>query len=105
VAGSVPRGDRVFGVCGPPELTAFVTSAAIFFSSSAVNSVRAQEVGYMAPWSRFAAPSKPNAVSVLSAPRSLKEPVRGPGGGGMTHGEIVFGVDTHKDIHVGAIVD
>src|SRR5512132_180256 len=42
------------------QLTAFFTSAAIFFSSPAVSFVSAKEVGHMAPSSRFAASWKPN---------------------------------------------
>src|SRR5438093_5860487 len=45
-----------------PQLTAFFTSAPIFFSSAAVNSLSAKEVGHMAPSSRFAASSKPNVA-------------------------------------------
>jgi hypothetical protein len=43
-----------------PQLTAFFTSATIRFSSAAVNSFSAKEVGHMAPSSRFAASWKPN---------------------------------------------
>ena len=43
-----------------PQLTAFLTSAAILFSSAVVNFVNAKEVGHMAPSSRFAASWKPN---------------------------------------------
>jgi hypothetical protein len=43
-----------------PRLTAFLTSAAILFSSTVVNFVNAKEVGHMAPSSRFAASWKPN---------------------------------------------
>jgi outer membrane protein assembly factor BamB len=43
-----------------PQLTAFFTSAAIRFSSAAVNSVRAYEVGHIAPSSSFAVSLKPN---------------------------------------------
>src|SRR4029453_788183 len=43
-----------------PHRTAFLTSAAIFFSSAGVNSSSAKEVGHILPWSRFAASWKPN---------------------------------------------
>jgi hypothetical protein len=43
-----------------PHLTAFLTSAAIFFSSAGVNSSSAKEVGHILPSSRFAASWKPN---------------------------------------------
>jgi hypothetical protein len=45
-----------------PQLTAFFTSAAIFFSSAAVSSVSAKEVGHMVPSSRFASSLKPNVA-------------------------------------------
>ncbi len=45
-----------------PQLAAFFTSAAIFFSSAAVSSVSAKEVGHIAPSSRFADSSKPNVA-------------------------------------------
>jgi hypothetical protein len=38
-----------------PQLTAFFTSAAIFFSSAGVNPSSAKEVGHILPSSRFAA--------------------------------------------------
>jgi hypothetical protein len=43
-----------------PHRTAFLTSAAIFFSSAGVNSSSAKEVGHILPSSRFAASWKPN---------------------------------------------
>jgi hypothetical protein len=43
-----------------PQRTAFLTSAAIFFSSAGVNSSSAKEVGHILPSSRFAASWKPN---------------------------------------------
>ena len=45
---------------GLVHFTAFFTSAAIFFSSAAVSSVRANDVGHMAPASIFAWSLKPN---------------------------------------------
>src|SRR6266511_26376 len=51
-----------FGLRASPQLTALFTSAAILFSSAAVNSVRAHEVGHMVPSSRFAASWKPNVA-------------------------------------------
>ena len=45
-----------------PQLTAFFTSAAIFFSSAAVSSFSAKEVGHMAPSSRFALSLKPSVA-------------------------------------------
>jgi hypothetical protein len=45
-----------------PQLTAFFTSAPIFFSSVAVSFFSAKEVGHMAPSSRFAASLKPNVA-------------------------------------------
>jgi MFS family permease len=45
-----------------PQLTAFFTSVAIFFSSAAVRSFSAQEVGHIAPLSRFALSLKPNVA-------------------------------------------
>src|SRR3972149_1031627 len=45
-----------------PQLTAFFTSAPILASSAAVNSVRAKEVGHMAPSSRLASSLKPNVA-------------------------------------------
>jgi len=57
-----------------PQLTAFFTSAAIFAPSAAVNSFSAKEVGHMAPWSRFAASSKPNVAYLeLNFPALLKK--------------------------------
>jgi hypothetical protein len=47
------------------QLTAFFTGAPILASSAAVNSVRAKEVGHMAPSSRFAVSLKPNVVYLL----------------------------------------
>jgi hypothetical protein len=44
------------------QLTAFLTSAAILFSSAAVGSVSAKEVGHIPPASMFAASSKPNVA-------------------------------------------
>src|SRR5215216_735230 len=59
--GNVQRPATVsFGLRASPQLTALFTSAAILFSSAAVNSVRAHEVGHMVPSSRFAASWKPN---------------------------------------------
>jgi hypothetical protein len=48
-----------------PQLTAFLTSASILASSSAVSCLRAKEVGHMLPSSRFASALKPN-VAYLS---------------------------------------
>src|SRR5436190_8369918 len=48
-----------------PQLTAFFTSAPIFFSSAAVNSFSAKEVGHMAPLSRFALSLKPNVAYLV----------------------------------------
>src|SRR6266487_3120096 len=48
-----------------PQLTAFFTSATIFFSSAAVNSLSAKEVGHMAPSSRFALSLKPNVAYLV----------------------------------------
>ena len=45
-----------------PQLTAFFTSAAILASSAAVNSFSANEVGHIAPSSRFASSLKPNVA-------------------------------------------
>jgi hypothetical protein len=45
-----------------PQLTAFFTRAAIFFSSAAVSFFSAKEVGHMAPSSSFAASLKPNVA-------------------------------------------
>src|ERR1700730_13462179 len=44
------------------QLAAFFTSAPILTSLAAVNSVRANEVGHMAPSSRFALSLKPNVA-------------------------------------------
>ncbi len=44
------------------QRTAFFTSAAIFFSSAAVSSFSAKEVGHMAPSSRFASSLKPSVA-------------------------------------------
>ena len=46
------------------QLTAFFTSAPILASPAAVNSVRAKEVGHMAPSSRFALSLKPSVAPV-----------------------------------------
>src|SRR5436190_9964270 len=48
-----------------PQLTAFFTSAAILASSAAVNSVRANAVGHIAPSSRFALSLKPSVAYLL----------------------------------------
>src|SRR6266540_2532121 len=48
-----------------PQLTAFFTSAPIRFSSAAVNSFSAKEVGHMAPSSRFALSLKPNVAYLV----------------------------------------
>jgi hypothetical protein len=53
---------RRYGPGEAPQLTAFFTSAAIFFSSAAVGFFSAQEVGHMAPLSRFALSLKPNVA-------------------------------------------
>src|SRR5215207_9840984 len=45
-----------------PQRTAFFTSAAIFFSSAAVSSFSAKEVGHMSPSSRLAESLKPNVA-------------------------------------------
>src|SRR5512132_3293528 len=45
-----------------PQRTAFFTSAAIFASSAAVNSVSAKATGHMAPSSRFALSLKPKVA-------------------------------------------
>src|SRR6266540_7157618 len=61
--GNVQRPATVsFGLRASPQLTALFTSAAILFSSAAVNSVRAYEVGHMSPSSRLAASWKPNVA-------------------------------------------
>src|SRR3712207_7687863 len=44
------------------QLTALFTSALIFASSVAVNSLSAKEVGHMAPSSRFASSLKPSVA-------------------------------------------
>ena len=46
----------------PARLTAFFTSAAIFFSSAAVSSFSANEVGHISPLSRFARSLKPSVA-------------------------------------------
>src|SRR6266508_2901337 len=48
-----------------PQLTAFFTSAPIFFSSAAVSPFSAKEVGHMAPSSRFALSLKPNVAYLV----------------------------------------
>src|SRR5215211_330657 len=48
-----------------PQLTAFFTSAPIFFSSAAVSRFSAKEVGHMAPSSRFALSLKPNVAYLV----------------------------------------
>ena len=53
---------RAFFTSAPAISSAFFTSAAIFFSSAAVNSFSANEVGHMAPSSRFASSLKPNVA-------------------------------------------
>jgi hypothetical protein len=59
--GNVQRPATVsFGLRASPQLTALFTSAAIRFSSAAVNSVSAQAVGHMVPSSRLAASWTPN---------------------------------------------
>ena len=56
------------------ELTAFVTSAAIFFSSAAVSEVSANEVGHMVPSSILAASLKPRvAYRVLNFAAAWKK--------------------------------
>jgi DNA-binding NtrC family response regulator len=45
-----------------PQLTAFLTSAPILASSSAVSSVSAKAVGHMLPSSRFAVALNPNVA-------------------------------------------
>src|SRR6266511_3556331 len=60
-----------FGLRASPQLTALFTSAAILFSSAAVNSVRAHEVGHMVPSSRFAASWKPIVASTSRSPAAL----------------------------------
>jgi hypothetical protein len=51
-------------VCGP-QLTAFFTSARIFFSSAAVSLFSAKEVGHMASSSRLALSLKPNVAYLV----------------------------------------
>src|SRR6266508_737600 len=66
--GNVQRPATVsFGLRASPQLTALFTSAAILFSSAAVNSVRAHEVGDMVPSSIFASTSRSPAALSLSA--------------------------------------
>src|SRR5206468_13107237 len=48
-----------------PQLTAFFTSAPILASSAVVNSFSANEVGHMAPSSRFALSLKPNVAYLV----------------------------------------
>src|SRR6266404_8656761 len=48
-----------------PQLTAFLTSAAILASSAAVNSLSAKAVGHMAPSSRFAWCIKPSVAYLV----------------------------------------
>ena len=47
------------------QLTAFFTSAPIFVSSAAVNSVSAKATGHMAPLSRFASSLKPKVAYLV----------------------------------------
>src|SRR4029453_16737941 len=49
-----------------PQLTAFLTSSAIFCSSAAVNCVSAKEVGHMEPLSRLAESVKPKVAYLAS---------------------------------------
>ena len=63
------RGMPLFSACRAPRLdsrlrqpTAFLTSAAILASTSAVSSVSAKSVGHMAPSSRFASSLKPSVA-------------------------------------------
>jgi hypothetical protein len=59
----VLRGDGSVGHArSVPQLTAFFTSEAIFFSSAAVSSFSAKEIGHMAPWSTFALSLKANVA-------------------------------------------
>ena len=63
---SAPAGaQRGPGVELSPQLTAFFTSAPILASSAAVNSIRAKEVGHMAPSSRCASSLKPNVAYLV----------------------------------------
>src|SRR6266404_5148907 len=50
---------------GPPQLTAFFTSAPILASSAAVNSFSAKAVGHMWPSSRVALSLKPNVAYLV----------------------------------------
>jgi hypothetical protein len=59
-----------------PQLTAFFTSAPILALSAAVNSVRAKEVGHMAPSSRFALSLKPSVAYLVDNPRAREPPRR-----------------------------
>jgi hypothetical protein len=49
-----------------PQLTALFTSSPIFFSSAAVNSFSANEVGHIEPLSRLAESVKPKVAYLAS---------------------------------------
>src|SRR5512132_3530483 len=81
-----------------PQRTAFFTSAAIFFSSAAVNSFSAKEVGHMAPSSRLASSSKPNVAYLeLNFPALLKKQTTLPS---LAYAGIPYQVFGHR---VGAV--
>jgi hypothetical protein len=56
------QSKRVRGNEHGPHFTALFTSAAILFSSAAVSSISAKDVGHMPPSSRFAWSLKPNVA-------------------------------------------
>src|SRR5437867_10191715 len=54
-----------FSLAISPQLTAFFTSALIFASAAAVNSLSAKATGHRPPSSRFAASLKPTVAYLL----------------------------------------